>query len=61
MANDFAPTVIAFGRDDMDRALEAIEDVRFIFKPDLERLVVVISAMCTLSHKVCSFLTLRFV
>jgi hypothetical protein len=61
VANDFAPAVIAFGRDHMDRALEAIEDVRFIFKPDLERLVVVISAMFTFGHKFCSFLTFRFV
>ena len=33
----------------MDRTLEAVEDVRFVFESDLERLVVVISAMFTLA------------
>jgi len=28
-ADDFAPAMIAFGRDNLDRALEAIEEVRF--------------------------------
>ena len=44
----------------MDRTLEAVEDVRFVFEPDLERLVIVVSAMFTLSHKICSFLIFRF-
>ena len=45
----------------MDRTLEAVEDVRFVFESDLERLVVVISAMFTLGHKFSgSFLTFRF-
>ena len=35
----------------MDRTLEAVEDVRFVFEPDLERFVVVVSAMFTLGHK----------
>lgn len=45
----------------MDRTLEAVEDVRFVFESDLERLVVVIPAMFTLGHKFSgSFLTFRF-
>ena len=60
MTDDFAPAVIAFGSYHMDRTLEAVEDVRFVFEPDLERLVVVVSAMFTLGHKFCSFLTFRF-
>jgi len=35
----------------MDRTLEAVEDVRFVFEPDLERLVVIVSTMFTLGHK----------
>ena len=35
----------------MDRTLEAVEHVRFVFEPDFERLVVVVSAMFTLGHK----------
>ena len=42
----------------MDRTLEAVEDVRFVFEPDLERLVVVVSAMFTLGHK---FLLLSYI
>jgi hypothetical protein len=60
MTNDFAPAVIAFRSYHMDRTLEAVEDVRFVFEPDLERLVIVVSAMFTLSHKICSFLIFRF-
>ena len=45
----------------MDRTLEAVEDVRFVFESDLERLVVVIPAMFTLGQKFSgSFLTFRF-
>ena len=51
MTDDFAPAVIAFRSYHMDRTLEAVEDVRFVFEPDLERLVVVVSAMFTLGHK----------
>jgi len=57
VADDFASAVIAFGRDHMDRTLEAVEDVRFVLQPDLERLVVVVSAMFTLCHE---FLLLFF-
>ena len=61
MTDDFAPAVIAFGSYHMDRTLEAVEDVRFVFEPDLERFVVVVSAMFTLGHKFSgSFLTFRF-
>ena len=42
----------------MDRALEAVEDVRFVFELDLERLVVVVSAMFALGHK---FLLLSYI
>ena len=58
MTDDFAPAVIAFGSYHMDRTLEAVEDVRFVFEPDLERLVVVVSAMFTLGHK---FLLLSYI
>ena len=51
MTDDFAPAVIAFGSYHMDRTLEAVEDVRFVFEPDLERLVVIVSTMFTLGHK----------
>ena len=61
MTDDFAPAVIAFRSDHMDCTLEAVEDVRFVFEPDLERLVVVVSAMFTPGHEFsCSFLTFRF-
>ena len=60
MADNFAPAMIAFGRDHMDGTLEAVEDVCFVFESDLERLVVVVSAMFTLRHKFCSLLTFRF-
>ena len=56
MTDDFAPAVIAFGSYHMDRTLEAVEDVRFVFEPDLERLVVVVSAMFTLGHTLVPFL-----
>jgi hypothetical protein len=51
MTNDFAPAVIAFGSYHMDRTLEAVEDVRFVLESDLERFVVVVSAMFTPGHK----------
>jgi hypothetical protein len=60
MTDDFAPAVIAFRSDHMDRTLEAVEDVCFVLKPDLERLVVIVSAVFTLGHKFCSFPTFRF-
>ena len=61
MTDNFAPAVIAFRSYHVDRTLEAVEDVRFVFEPDLERLVVVVSAMFTPGHKFSgSFLTFRF-
>ena len=42
----------------MDRTLEAVEDVRFVFELDLERLVVVVSTMFTPGHK---FLLLSYI
>jgi hypothetical protein len=58
MPDDFAPAVIAFRSDHMDRTLEAVEHVRFVFEPDLECLVVVVSTMFTLGHK---FLLLSYI
>ena len=61
MPDNFAVAMIAFRSDHVDRTLEAVEDVRFVFESDLERLVVVIPAMFTLGHKFSgSFLTFRF-
>ena len=60
MTDDFAPAVIAFRSYHMNRTLEAVEDVGFVLEPDLERLVVVVSAMFTLGHTLCSFLTFCF-
>jgi hypothetical protein len=51
VADDFAPAVITFGRNNVDRALEAVEDVRFPLERDLECLVIFISAMFAFSHK----------
>jgi hypothetical protein len=50
MTDDSAPAVTAFRSYHMDRTLEAVEDVRFVFEPDLERLVVFVSAMFTFGH-----------
>lgn len=58
MTDDFAAAVIAFWSYHMDCALKTVEDMGFLFEPDLERLVVFVSTMFTLSHKFCS---LRFV
>ena len=62
MTDDFAAAVIAFWSYHMDCALETVEHVRFVFKPDLERLVVVVSTMFALGHKFCSlhFVLARF-
>ena len=51
MADDLAPAVVAFRCDHMDGTLKAVEDVRFVLEPDLERLVVFVSAMFTFGHK----------
>jgi hypothetical protein len=51
VADDFAPAMIAFWRDHVDRTLEAVKDVRFALEPNLKRLVVVVSAMFTFRHK----------
>src|SRR5215471_6243925 len=58
VADDFAPAMIAFRRDHVDRTLEAVEDVRFALERDLKRLVVVVPAMFTLSHE---FLFLSYI
>jgi len=51
MTDDLAPAVIALRSYHMDRTLKAVEDVRFVFEPDLECFVVAVSAMFTLGHK----------
>jgi hypothetical protein len=61
VADNVAPAITTLRRHLLNRALEAIEDVRFPSEYDLECLVVVVSAMFAFSHKVCSFLTFRFV
>jgi hypothetical protein len=58
VSDDFAPAMIAFWRDHVDRTLEAIEDVRFALERDLKRLVVVVPAMFTPSHE---FLFLSYI
>jgi hypothetical protein len=60
MADDFAPAVIAFRSYHMDRALETVKDMRFVFEPDFERLVVVVSAMFALGHKFLLLSYIRF-
>ncbi|MGZ5544526.1 MAG: hypothetical protein ACXWIU_07605 [Limisphaerales bacterium] len=50
MPNNFAVAMIAFRSDHVDRTLKAVEDVRFVFKSDLERLVVFVSTMFTPGH-----------
>jgi hypothetical protein len=42
--------MLAFWSDHVDRTLEAVEDVRFAFESELERFVVLISAMFTPGH-----------
>jgi hypothetical protein len=44
VSDDFAAAVIAFRRNHLDRALEAIEDVCLAVCPDFKRLVVIVSA-----------------
>jgi hypothetical protein len=58
VADNFASAVIAFWRDHMDRTLEAVEDVRFVLEPDLERFVVVVP-QC--SHLAIKFLLLSYI
>lgn len=52
VANNFAPAMITFRRHPLNCALEAVENVRFVFEPDLECLVVIVSTMFALRHKV---------
>jgi len=42
--DDFAAAMIAFRCNHLDRALEAIEDMRLALRPDLKRLVIIVSA-----------------
>jgi hypothetical protein len=51
--NNFAVAMMGFRSDHVDRTLEAVEDVRFVFESDLERLVVVVSTMFAFSHTLC--------
>jgi hypothetical protein len=50
--DNFAVAMLAFGCDHMDRTLEAVEDVRLSSEADLECLIVFVSAMFTLRHRV---------
>ena len=50
MSHDFAMAVRARRRQQMNRALEAVEGVRRVALQHLEGLVVVIAAHFTLSH-----------
>jgi hypothetical protein len=60
VADDFATAMVTLGRHNVDRALEAVEDVRFSLETDLKYLVVFVSAMFAFSHKVYSILTFCF-
>jgi hypothetical protein len=60
VSDDPAAATTTYWRHHVDCALEAVEDVGFVFEADLERLVVVVSAMFTSGHKFCSFPTFRF-
>src|SRR5262245_15267131 len=51
MTDDLAAAVFAGGRQRMDGALEAVEDVRFPGRDQLERLVVLVAADFTLAHR----------
>ena len=51
MANDSTTAVIALRRHNVNRALEAVEDVHFAVAFNFDGLVVVVSAMFAFSHK----------
>jgi hypothetical protein len=50
VSDDPAPAVFATGSQGLNRALEAVEDVRFARLRDRERLVVVVAANFTSRH-----------
>jgi hypothetical protein len=50
VTDDLSPAPVAFWRHDVDRALEAIEDVRLAVVFDFECLVVVVAAVFALRH-----------
>jgi hypothetical protein len=52
VADNFAPAVLAFRRDDCDRAFEAVEDVSLTVFRKLERFVVIVSAQFAFGHSV---------
>jgi hypothetical protein len=54
VADDPATAMTALRRHYVDGALEAVEDVGFPLAFDLDRFVVVISAVFAFSHWVCS-------
>lgn len=54
VSDDMTAAMIALGRHDVNRAFEAVGGQRFALTFNFERFVVVISAMCTLSHGVVS-------
>jgi hypothetical protein len=44
VSDDFAAAMIAFRRNHLDRALEAIEDMRLPLRRDLKGFVIIVSA-----------------
>lgn len=54
MADDFASAMVAFRRDYLDGALEAIEDMRLALRRDLKGFVVIVSAQFAFSHNLIS-------
>jgi hypothetical protein len=54
VTDDTAAAMIALRRHHVDRAFEAVEGERFAVTFNLERFVVVVSAMCAFSHRFCS-------
>jgi hypothetical protein len=54
VTDDFAAATVSLRRHDMDRAFEAVENMRLPVVPDLESLVVFVSAMLATRHEICS-------
>ena len=50
MADDFAATMTALRREDLDRALEAVKDMLLPLGQDLEGFIVVVPAQLTFRH-----------
>ena len=52
VSDDLAAAMIAFRRNHLDRALEAIEDMGLTLRRDLKGFVIIVSAVFTFSHKI---------